>query len=639
MDAARRPGFNDRVDTGTERNWGHEQLNLRRGILVVLVALLGAWAMAPTARAQPAGVAVVELDGKGFGHGVGLSQWGARYMAEGGEDHSQILSTFYPGTTLTTSTGSQIRVAVYNAPDSRATFTFPNGGQVLSAPGGEQAPGFPIDIAPGDAAAVSFDGATYHVSPIVKAQAASAPAAWQAPAQEGCIPLLAPCAPPGGGGTACGILGCVGGTTPPPPPTEPPTTEAPPASSEPGSQPTEPGVETPTPPTSPSGAASSSPVWAAAANGGTVGVDERGRHYRGLIEATAGGGPLRLVDQLDVETYLKGMGEVPGSWPLEAVAAQSVVARTYALRAMSASGELCDYDLCQVYLGADNESAGQNAGVNATAGQVLTYADSLATTVYSADAGGISATTLEGFGNPDNGRYPYLTTVRYNTPNPLPWHSEVALSDVAARFGYRGTLESISIGDAGPSGRALTVLLQGSSGPSSVDGRQFASSLGLRSTLFTASIGSAATAPAAPTAGAALQLLPDDSAALHAAARSTAPAAQTTKARPDATASSAQTASVSARAVADLAAEPATWAALALLVLVTAIGLGRGGSAEPAFAFTDVSRQRLPDWVLWSRDQRRARAPDAPDPSSQDELRRPLPDERSRRREQLRADR
>ena len=159
-------------------------------------------------------------------------------------------------------------------------------------------------------------------------------------------------------------------------------------------------------------------------------MPERGRHYRGLIEATAGGGPLRLVNQLDVETYLKGMGEVPSNWPIEAIAAQTVAARTYALRAMSFSGELCDYDLCQVYVGADREAAGQNEAVDATRGQVLSYGGSLATAVYSADAGGITATPLEGFGSATT--YPYLQVVRYDTPDPLPWRAEVALADVAS---------------------------------------------------------------------------------------------------------------------------------------------------------------------------------------------------------------
>ena len=87
---------------------------------------------------------------------------------------------------------------------------------------------------------------------------------------------------------------------------------------------------------------------------------------------------LRLVNELDVETYLKGMAEVPASWPAAAQQAQAVAARTYVLRAMAASGEVCDYERCQVYVGATREAAAQTDAVDATRGVVLTYGGALA---------------------------------------------------------------------------------------------------------------------------------------------------------------------------------------------------------------------------------------------------------------------
>ena len=38
--------------------------------------------------------------GSGSGHGVGMSQWGARSQAEHGARYPEILEKFYPGTTL-----------------------------------------------------------------------------------------------------------------------------------------------------------------------------------------------------------------------------------------------------------------------------------------------------------------------------------------------------------------------------------------------------------------------------------------------------------------------------------------------------------------------------------------------------------
>jgi len=262
-----------------------------------------------------------------------------------------------------------------------------------------------------------------------------------------------------------------------------------------------------------SSAASTTPVIAVPTAGGVTNVDDRGRAYRGAVEANAGGG-LRLINIVGVEDYLRGMAEVPSTWPPAAVQAQTVAARTYALRSMQASGEICDDARCQVYVGANAESPGQNAAVAATTKRVLTYKGNLAAAVYSADAGGVSANTFEGFGTPD-GVYPYLRNVDYETDNPLPWHLLVGFEDLGSRFGYPGTVTGARVGDQGPSGRALGVVLEGSAGDQTVDGRSFARSLGLRSTRFTAAVGTSdGTPPPPPPAEEPIQALPDDTAAL-----------------------------------------------------------------------------------------------------------------------------
>jgi stage II sporulation protein D len=315
-------------------------------------------------------------------------------------------------------------------------------------------------------------------------------------------------------------------------------------------------------------------------------VVDRGRSYRGVLEATAGAGPLRLINQLDVETYVKGMGEVPSSWPVSAIAAQAIAARTYALRAMSFSGEICDYDLCQVYIGAGRETISQNMAVDGTRSQVIIYGKQLASAVYSADAGGVSANTFEGFGTPA-GSYPYLTNVRYDTDNPLPWHTEVAMADVARRFGYTGTLTGVSVSATGPSGRALEMTLDGTSGPLTVEGRRFASQLGLRSTLFTTTSASAAVAPPPPADLGDMQALPEDTAAITGGATQGEAASDAAKAK---SAKSDATKVLAALAKADLlhdardlADDPVTGAAAVLLAAATAY----------ACAKTETERRRL----------------------------------------------
>src|SRR4051794_8359715 len=148
---------------------------VRRGGFVLFVVLAALSAVLPTARAQT-GTPVVVLDGRGFGHGVGLAQWGAKYLADAGANHQDILAKFYPGTELSTG-GGTVRVAVYTSPDNRSTLSFPNGGEVRSSPGGDQAPGFPVQVGPGGAVAVTYDGA-YHVPPLVTSQSVGTPVAW-----------------------------------------------------------------------------------------------------------------------------------------------------------------------------------------------------------------------------------------------------------------------------------------------------------------------------------------------------------------------------------------------------------------------------------------------------------------------------
>lgn len=269
--------------------------------------------------------------------------------------------------------------------------------------------------------------------------------------------------------------------------------------------------------------ASNRSLWAVPSGGGTVEVAERGARYRGVLQ-TVGGGPLRLVNHVDVEQYLRGMGEVRDpSWPAASLRAQAIAARTYALRAVAGGGELCDTQQCQVYLGAQVEYAAMDRAVTATRGQVLMFRRALVSAVYSANGGGFSASPEEGFGTPGAG-YPYLRPAAYPTGDPGPWSVTVALRDVAARVGYRGKVTAVRT-QAGPSGRVLQVIVEGSGGARTVSGIDFDRAISLRSTMFTVRLGEAATAPAPPPAdGGPVQGLPGEPAAAPAGDVAAAPA-------------------------------------------------------------------------------------------------------------------
>jgi len=215
-----------------------------------------------------------------------------------------------------------------------------------------------------------------------------------------------------------------------------------------------------------------------------------GRHYRGELRVEGSGAGLEVVDAVDVESYLLGLGEVRDpSWPAASLQALAVAARSYAVHAAgygNPSFDLYDDDRSQVYLGSDAEYGALSSAVHATDGQVLTYGGSVIDAVYSASAGGVTATPAEGFGSGTGlSTLPYLAAAaHYPTLDPHAWVASFPAADVASRLGYAGRLTGLAITQRGPSGRALVVQLTGSAGSKDVSGVAMEAQLGLRSTLF-----------------------------------------------------------------------------------------------------------------------------------------------------------
>jgi SpoIID/LytB domain protein len=460
-----------------------KDVRLMRKLLALLAAAVASLPV-PSAAAVP----VLVIEGRGWGHGVGMAQDGAYWMGRAGARTEQILGHFYRGTRIGRA-GGPVRVPVWEADRGGAAGTwlrFPDGGEVRDGPSGAQSPGFPVTVPRGGQVRVSWDGRRYRVD------GAAAPAH----APEAAPPTLTPTqeTPP------------TPEPTLPPPPTPDPTTPPPPTAPSPErpvpGPPPPPAAEPPTP-------VSTRPLVAVPNGGGTVEVLARSRRYRGTVEVTGATGRLRLVNQLDVEQYLRGMGEVlDPAWPPAALRAQAIAARTYALLTMAVRGEICETQRCQVYLGAQAEYAAMNRAVEATAGQVVVFGSRLASAVYSANGGGVSASSEEGFGT-SGLDYPYLRPGPYTTRDPFPWTVRVALADVGRRFGYRGKVTDVRVGRTGPSARALEVVIAGNQGAITVPGILFDAGLGLRSTLFTLRQEEAAVAPPPPPAEELIQAPPD----------------------------------------------------------------------------------------------------------------------------------
>src|SRR3954462_15420011 len=115
--------------------------------------------------------------------------------------------------------------------------------------------------------------------------------------------------------------------------------------------------------------------------------------YRGVLEVRAGPfGGLMAVNALPLDDYVQGVivGEMPASWPLPALEAQAVSARSYAL-VTDAGGAIFDQypdTRSQMYYGMSRETSGSNQAVRATAGQVVMYGDRVASTYYFSTSGG-----------------------------------------------------------------------------------------------------------------------------------------------------------------------------------------------------------------------------------------------------------
>ena len=147
-------------------------------------------------------------------------------------------------------------------------------------------------------------------------------------------------------------------------------------------------------------------------------------NYRGGFEYfRRTGGNVTVVNVVSLEDYVNGVicYEMGPSWPLEALKAQAVCARTYVLRNLGTHSsygfDICNSTYCQVYYGMGNGTASYSPSatsmqaVEETEGMVVTYNGKLAETPYSASFGGASEDAYYVWGSDTTNTYPYLCGV------------------------------------------------------------------------------------------------------------------------------------------------------------------------------------------------------------------------------------
>lgn len=225
---------------------------------------------------------------------------------------------------------------------------------------------------------------------------------------------------------------------------------------------------------------SQSPVMISPLHGSSLIVG--GKPYRGIASVFSDlNGTLSVVNTLDLDHYLYGVvpSEVPAFWPRQALEAQSIVARSYAL-ARSGGAEHPTYDVesgegDQVYGGLDAENPLTSAAVDATRNVVETYRGRIATTYYSACDGGHTATG-DGLEDPE----PYLVAKvdPYCALSPY-MHWSVSVPTARFRMEFEkvfytvGDIRSIEAGPADESGRLQAVTVNGSSGALTIAASEF----------------------------------------------------------------------------------------------------------------------------------------------------------------------
>ena len=190
-----------------------------------------------------------------------------------------------------------------------------------------------------------------------------------------------------------------------------------------------------------------------------------------------------VVKTVDLEEYVAGVvaAEVPPSWPLEALKAQAVAARTFAVAQKIAQGpaaraHLTASVLDQVYKGTSEALALKAA--RETRGEVLTWGAAPIAAYFSASCGGRSETAEAAF-NLAPGTTPYIQSEPDDDERP--WSKSLKLADIAKAV--RGEVTSVKVTRRTASGRAKTVSL-GKRSITAVELRQLLGYQALPSLLF-----------------------------------------------------------------------------------------------------------------------------------------------------------
>lgn len=359
-------------------------MRLLRPLLVVLA--LGAM-IAASARAET----TFRVSGAGFGHGVGMSQWGAYGFAKRGTEHREIVTHYYRGAKVEQVKSSRtLRVLLGADPD--VTFS-----------GSKRACG--VDLQPNRTYRAALNGRGVRLERESGRRLA------------GCGKTL----------VAKGVAG-------------------------------------------------------------PIQIGGEGS-FRGDLVVAVKGGVQYVVNELEIDDYVKGVipSEMPSEWPLEALEAQAVAARSYALATDSGGRVFDQFDdtRSQVYGGVASETERTNRAVRQSRRQVLTYDGDVIPAFFFSSSGGRTESVGNGFLGATP--VPYLQSVRdpYDDASPdHRWRETFTRAEMEAELSglVQGRFRGIEVTERGDSPRIVRAKVIGSTGATPVTGTDLRVRLGLRST-------------------------------------------------------------------------------------------------------------------------------------------------------------
>lgn len=220
-----------------------------------------------------------------------------------------------------------------------------------------------------------------------------------------------------------------------------------------------------------------------------------GKNYFGGVKLLKKNSALTVINIAPVEEYLRGVlpKEMIQSWPLEALKAQAVAARTFVLKNREKHKkdgyELCATTHCQVYNGVGTYNTTDTA-VAETRGEVLYHGGRTVDAPFHADSGGMTESAANVWG----GNVAHLKAVTEEDKNTQSWTVKFTVYDFSSRMGSAfGTLTKINLtpltigksaNDRSTSGRVKSAQLVGTGKTVTMRGDEMRRKFSLPSTLF-----------------------------------------------------------------------------------------------------------------------------------------------------------